>query len=688
MPNNELHLYGTVGESFWDEEYFTANTVRDQLASMSGDIIVRLNSGGGVATEGQAIYTMLVDWPGKVTVVVDAVAASSASLIAMAGDEIVMRKGAWMLIHDPAQPFTEDRGTEADHIKLAEMLGVIGNAYADIYAARGGMSREEARRIMTDETVLDGQLAVDLGFATSVDETVQSSIAARFDYRFYAHAPQELREASKSLGRAPRQAAVMAMIAGRSRIKEGEPVMAAKKETAAPDAAKIDDIEEKTPAVEAIEAELTEAAPAATAAAAITAERARTRRILEMAALGAMPDGFAQDHIAKGTRADAVLDLVMAKRKETADVDDLPMAGRETPRILRDERETVRTGMTMALHSQLASKDPDSDVARPYMTKSLVEMAAICAGYKGPIRSAGDKISVFMDAAHSRSDFPGIFENALNKSLLERYEVQQPTFKAISKNRNFRDFRVHPLVRGGDMPKLQPVAENGEIKFGTFGERRETAILSSYGIGLSISRQMMIDDDLGAIADMIADYGSMVADFEEETFYTFMLAATLSSDSGAIWQTGATRTNLAGSGTAITVAALGAGRAAMRKQTTVDGKKMNLAPAILLVGPDKETEADQLVTSITPNAPASVNPFSGRLQVLSSAQLSGNAWYLFADPNRPGGSCFVHGYLDGATAPRLRTEEPFGTQGVGMTVEHDFGVGANDFRGTYKNPGA
>src|SRR5690606_3022292 len=106
------------------------------------------------------------------------------------------------------------------------------------------------------------------------------------------------------------------------------------------------------------------------------------------------------------------------------------------------------------------------------------------------------------------------------------------------------------------------------------------------------------------------------------------------------------------------------------------------------VGPDKETQADALVTTIIANDSAKVNPFSGRLRVVTSAQISGNTWYLFVDPNRAGGACFVHGFLDGASAPRVRMDEPFGQQGVAMTVEHDFGVGAIDYRGAYKNPGA
>ncbi|MCB5412383.1 ATP-dependent Clp protease proteolytic subunit, partial [Pseudogemmobacter faecipullorum] len=99
---NELLLYGTVGSSWWDEEFFTAKTVRESLADMTGPLTVRINSGGGIATEGQAIYTALRGYSGEVHIVVEGIAASAASLIAMAGSSITMSTGAIMMIHDPA----------------------------------------------------------------------------------------------------------------------------------------------------------------------------------------------------------------------------------------------------------------------------------------------------------------------------------------------------------------------------------------------------------------------------------------------------------------------------------------------------------------------------------------------------------------------------------------------------------
>lgn len=687
---NELILYGSVGFDWWGDEYFTAKQVREQLAQMTGDITVRINSGGGIASEGQAIYTMLVDYPGKVTVIVDGVAASAASLISMAGDEIVYRLGAWTLIHDPATPWTLGRGTEEDHLKEAELLGVISNAYADIYAARSGLSREECRDIMKAETVLDGAMAVEKGFATSVDSAAQSVPEAAFDYRIYAHAPDRLRKASRKLGRAPAEEAVMAMIAGRARPTKPQETSMTKVTAAAgatPAAKTDDEIAAEAAAAEAeAQAAADEAAKATTTPeAAAAAATARSRRILAAVTLAGLPTALADELIGSKKSIEVCLDDITAKWKEKGDVD-TPMIGAATARITRDELDTKREGMTQALVAQMCGSKPETDKATPFMGYGLIDMAAETIGHKGRIRSAGDKIEVFMAAGHTRSDFSGIFENALNKVLLDRYQVAEPTYRKIARKRNFNDFRVHPMVRAGDFPKLQPVGEGGEIKFGTFGDKRETAILAPYGVGLRFSRQMFIDDDLGAIYDMLNDYGASVADFEEETFYAFKASATLASDGLAVHVAG--HNNLAGAGTAINDAGLSAGRAAIRKQTTIDGKKMNLSPSILLVGPDKETEADKMVAMIIPNQSSSVNIYSGRLEVVCSAQITGNRWELYVDPNRPGGACFVYGYLNGAEAPRVRMDEPFGQQGMAMTVEHDFGLGAIDFRGTYANPGA
>lgn len=678
---NEIYLYGTVGSYFWDEDYFTAAGVREMLVGRTGPLTVRINSGGGVASEGQAIYTILRDYPDQVAVIIDGIAASAASLIAMAGDTITMRLGSLLMIHDPANPWIEGRGTEQDHLNAAKGLGVVSKAYAAVYAARAKITTEAAREIMRAETYYEGEAALAAGFATAVDGDEEAEAVARFDYRIYGHAPAGLLKAGADITRRKTRMAVMAMMVGADAPKQKEAnmedddveaVVTADADVAEVTAAEDGNEDPVDPAVE----ESTDDEEAAQPAAA---------QILEVAETLGRPMAETRDQIARGlTFSAAVMEMHNNIRKEKP-VTGKPRLGGPTARIVRDERSTRRTAMSAALMAQITGTQKPAEIAKPYMGMSLVEMAAECVGHRGPIRNAGQKVEVFMQASHSTSDFPGIFENALNKVLLERYESAEPTYRLISRRRDFKDFRAHPQVRSGDFPKLQPIGQGGEIKFGTFGESREQAILSSYAVGLRITRQMMINDDLGAIDELLSDYGQMVADFEEETFYAFALTAAL-ADTKTVFH--ADHNNLAGAGAAITVNAVAAGRAAIRKQTSIDGKKLNMSPSIILVGPDKETEAEQLVAQVQPNVSTSVNPFSGKLTPVVTAQITGNAWYLLAGADRPGGALWVHGFLEGQGAPRIRTEETFGTQGMAMTVEHDFGLGAVDFRGGWKNPGA
>lgn len=187
LVNDEVHLYGDVGDT-WDGG-FTANDVAAALAEHGeGDVTVRLNSGGGIATEGMAIYSLLKSHPGKVTIVVDGVAASAASLIFMAGADRRMRDGAMVMIHDPA---TITVGNVAAHQRNIAVLDKLAENYAGVYARASGKTQVEARTIMKAETWLTANEAKDQGFATEV-LSEQSVAKAEFDYRIYAKAPAAL----------------------------------------------------------------------------------------------------------------------------------------------------------------------------------------------------------------------------------------------------------------------------------------------------------------------------------------------------------------------------------------------------------------------------------------------------------------------------------------------------------------
>ena len=193
IVNGELLLYGFVGDD-WDG--FTAASVIKALAMLRGKPVnVRINSGGGYVSDGVAIYNALKGHDGEVTVYVDAMAASAASVIAMGGSKVVMRKGALMMIHDP---LVMTVGNKKDHEKSLELLEVTADAIAGIYAAGTGRDIEEIRAEMKEEIWLTSAMAIERGYADA--EEGEAVEASAFDYRIYAKAPEPMKALAASKG--------------------------------------------------------------------------------------------------------------------------------------------------------------------------------------------------------------------------------------------------------------------------------------------------------------------------------------------------------------------------------------------------------------------------------------------------------------------------------------------------------
>lgn len=428
-------------------------------------------------------------------------------------------------------------------------------------------------------------------------------------------------------------------------------------------------------------------APSATEAAdaAVRAERERVAQITELAQRANAADLGAQ-HVRSGTAVDAfrtaLLDHLVAQENAA------PTNSNVRAQLGTEAADKVRSAKIEALSYGLGAPVPQagpSEAARQFMGRGLVDLAADSIDYRGGrMLNARQIDDIFTRASMTTSDFPIIFEGAINRTLEQRYALATPTFKRFARKRNFRDFRPDTTVKLGDFPLLQKVLESGEIKYGSFVEGKEQVQAFSYAIALRVTRQMLINDDLGAITELLTSYGATVALFEEVTFYASAFNSKL-ADGKDVYH--ADHNNLASAGTVIDVENVGKARAAMSKQKSNGGNPL-LAnpPKILLVGPDKLTEAEKLLASITPATVANVNIFSGRLEPLESSQLSGNVWHLLTEPSY--GSNYRWGYLEGYEAPRVRMDEPFGQQGFAMSVEHDFGCGATDFRFGYRNPGA
>ena len=211
-----LTLSGYVGDDLFGDGFSYAQ-VLTALAEADGDLTVHINSGGGIATDGSAIHALLAARPGRTDVVIDGIAASAASLIAMAGETVTMSLGSVMMIHDPASITI---GTAADHEKSAEALNALGTTYARVYAQKTGGTVEDARAIMQSETWMTPDQAVEQGFADAIGQSEAQPVAA-MDYRAYAHAPKRLITAAVDNGwRVKRKAAAASAGAPTSVEKE------------------------------------------------------------------------------------------------------------------------------------------------------------------------------------------------------------------------------------------------------------------------------------------------------------------------------------------------------------------------------------------------------------------------------------------------------------------------------------
>lgn len=190
LDGGKLRLSGYVGDYYYDDG-FTSNDVVIALAQVddSAELDVFVNSPGGIATEGAAIHALLSARPGVTNIIVEGIAASAASLIAMAGATVTMSAGAVMMIHDPSGMTW---GTSDDHAKTIEGLEALATAYARVYAGKSGKSADDCREIMKAERWFTPDQAVAEGFADATTETKAKAVAA-FDYRIFAHAPQRLK---------------------------------------------------------------------------------------------------------------------------------------------------------------------------------------------------------------------------------------------------------------------------------------------------------------------------------------------------------------------------------------------------------------------------------------------------------------------------------------------------------------
>lgn len=164
-----LFLNGTIAEESWFDDEVTPQLFKDELMSGSGDITVWINSPGGDCVAAAQIYNLLMDYKGNVTVKIDGIAASAASVVAMAGTKVLVSPVSMLMIHNP---MTVAMGNSEEMQKAIEMLAEVKESIINAYEIKTNMSRAKISHLMDAETWMDANKAVELGFADEIMKRV------------------------------------------------------------------------------------------------------------------------------------------------------------------------------------------------------------------------------------------------------------------------------------------------------------------------------------------------------------------------------------------------------------------------------------------------------------------------------------------------------------------------------------
>ena len=162
-----LYLNGTIAEESWFDDNVTPKIFKEELENHQGDITVWINSPGGDCIAAAQIYNLLIEHKGNVTVKIDGIAASAASVIAMAGTTVKMSPVAMLMIHNP---MTIAYGNTSEMEKAIEMLQEVKESIINAYELKTGLSRNKLSKLMDNETWMDARKAVELGFADEMME--------------------------------------------------------------------------------------------------------------------------------------------------------------------------------------------------------------------------------------------------------------------------------------------------------------------------------------------------------------------------------------------------------------------------------------------------------------------------------------------------------------------------------------
>lgn len=449
----------------------------------------------------------------------------------------------------------------------------------------------------------------------------------------------------------------------------------------------------------------TRAASEAAADAAALAAVQRSADITELCARHGVPQ-LAANMIREGKTVDQARAVVLDEiaRRDAAAGGHTNVRGIQT---VTDEVQTRMDGISEAIMHRVDARAKLTENGRQFRGMSLIEIGRDHLERAGVNTRGLTRMELATQILHHRSggslatsDFARLLANVANKRLRQGYEENMPSYARWARRApNAPDFKQMSVVNLAGAPDLLRTNEHGEFKYGAMTDGKEVYSMLTYGRIVSFTRQALINDDLRGFDRLVGAFGNSAARLENRTVYAILTANANLADGGALFNSTAVTTagghaNLTGTGTAISVASLGVGRAMMRLQKGLQGEELNLTPAFLIVPATQEQLAYQYTSaSYVPATAGAINEFraGGRtaLEPVVEALLdaaSTTAWYLAASTGAV--DTVEYCFLDGAEGPVIESEVGFEVDGISYKCREDFAAKAIDFRGLYKNNGA
>ncbi|MEW8253756.1 MAG: ClpP-like prohead protease/major capsid protein fusion protein [Candidatus Thiodiazotropha taylori] len=682
----EIYIYGDIGENWWEpEKSNTAENLIDELGELKGkDITVRINSFGGSVVDGIAIYNALKRHDGVVDVAIDAVAYSAASLIAMAGEKVVMAENALLMIHAPLMSWVT--GNAERMRSVADILDKYADAMVSSYLRDGGPDESTVSGWLKDgeDHYFTAAEALEEGLIDSVTDAVDVAASLHsFNMRGYATPllhPAAVVAAHKPSPEGPTMAKKTEPAATPKPAAPATPVNAADPQNQ-PDLADGNVVAIENAAYARRDAQV----------------KARNDEILPIFALHVGKPGMSE-------LKDQVLgDPAITTDKARAMILDQLGQGTEPlnqvhPHIAAgvDARDKNIEAKTQALLSRVSHEDQDRQ--NPYRGLTLHEMARMSLEESGtpvrgmsPVEFAPIALNPVL-AMQTGSDFQVVLENTLHKMVLAGFHAQKSTYQRIAKMGNVSDFREWNRLVPGLVGNLDGVDEHGAYKDKTLPDAVKNAIkVSRTGNIIGVTPEVIINDDLGYLEDMSTYLGGAGPITIDRAVYALIESNPNLSDGHPLFST--EHGNLAGSGAAPSVSTLDAAGVAMAGQVAPgdDAVELDIEPDIALCHRGLRGQMYEVVnaefnddTSKNQRKPNRVRGIVS--DIVSTGRLASNAaWYLFANPSIA--PVIEVAFLNGQREPRVSMEESFRTSGMSWKVELPFGVAAIGHHGGFKNPG-